>query len=689
MTGDTAVDVPIVDNKVEEVVKSDKEVIAEEENELIENEKTDEPEKSEESKEDVTEPKKLNLIQKLFGKRKDFVVPKIDEVAKTDKEIIVEEEKAEKTDNTENTEKTDEEKKEEPQKVQNRLKKIFSMKKTKRDDADKAEGEEKIVEGDEKTEGGEEKDGDKKAEEKKDGEETIEEVAEVDMSKTTAEKKTLMQKLMTIKRDLMANKKEDKVEEEKKEDDKVEEEEQKEEEKAEDEEKKEGEDEVKVDNEETKEDETKDELGNDKPKPGNRIKKFFSMKRQRKTTDTEEKVEAVEEKNEETEAGTSEEKKDDEETEGAEKIEKAEKLNLLQRLFGRKAKVEEENAEKKDDEKVEEDKEDTETEKKDEATEEKIEEVDEKVEDVVEQIMRLHLVNRTPTIPSISPMQLKLESWLKFHDVKYENTHDKDNLPASAYQPMQSNDYLVQLANTHNKQMPMDLDADQKSVQHAMIALAEKNIHFAILNWQCSNVDNIIKGYKINLHTYLNSKVPLSLLRLFFKNNFCKSGLKLVKSNGFAQNSTEEIEKHAMDDLKVLAEMLGDNDFFFGSSASMLDLVVFSHLVQITVVDETVACNLRDQIKTEHSNLVALVDRMKTLTWGDDWTAATELLELNPHIPKPVVEEVKEIVLEVVEKATEEKVLEVPEVKVEEVEDDKVEEVTEKKSDEAVDAIAE
>merc|ERR1711963_178477 len=170
----------------------DKEVIAEEEKELIENaEKKDEPEKTEEVKdenEEKTEPKKVHLLQKLFGKRKDFVVPKIDEVAKTDKDMINEEEKAEATE-----EKVAEEDKE---KMQHKFKKLFSMKKAKKEE-DKTE----------------EKDEEKKDEEKKEGEETIEEVAEADVSKTTAEKKTLMQKLMTIKRDLMANKKEEKAEE--------------------------------------------------------------------------------------------------------------------------------------------------------------------------------------------------------------------------------------------------------------------------------------------------------------------------------------------------------------------------------------------------------------------------------------------------------------------------------------------
>merc|ERR1712012_68614 len=431
------------------------------------------------------------------------------------------------------------------------------------------------------------------------GEEAIEEVAEADVSKTTAEKKTLMQKLMTIKRDLMANKKEEKAEEdvdgEKKE--------------GEEEEKVEGE-EAKAEGEEAKEEETKDELGNEKPKPSNRIKKFFSMKRQRKTTETEE------------------EKKDEE---------------------------------KKDEEKAED------GEKKE--GEEEVKKEEEVVEQIVETILRIQLQNRTPTIPTLSAMQLKLESWIKFHDVKYENVQDKDNLTTLA-------------AKEEKMVMPMELDAEQKNIQHAMISLAEKNIHFAILSWQCSNLENTLKGYNINLQTYLNSKAPLALLKLFFKNNFCKNGLKMVKSNGFSQTTTEELDQLAKNDLKVLAEMLGEKEFFFGNAASLLDLVVFSHLAQLTVVDENATCPLRDHIKAEHENLVALVDRMKTLTWGEDWAVATEKLDRNPHIPKPIEEQVKIIVDDVVEKATEDKAEETTEEKKEEEKEVKEEEEKKEEAEE-------
>merc|ERR1719509_221694 len=168
----------------------------------------------------------------------------------------------------------------------------------------------------------------------------------------------------------MANKKEEKVEEEKKEG---------EEETAE---KKEGEEEVKAEGEEAAEGEAKDELGEEKPKPTNRIKKFFSMKRPRRTTETEEKVE--------------EEKKEGEE----------------EKKEGEEEKVAEE-------------------------------EVDAVVEVVEDPTLKVQLQGRTPTNPSISAIHLKLESWLKFHGVKYENVVEKGNLPAAALLPMQSSDFLA------------------------------------------------------------------------------------------------------------------------------------------------------------------------------------------------------------------------------------------------------
>merc|ERR1712233_290904 len=100
--------------------------------------------------------------------------------------------------------------------------------------------------------------------------EAIEEASEVDVSTTTAEKKTLMQKLMTIKRDLMANKKEEKVEVAKTDKEIIN-------------------DEEKTEKTEEKAEEEKEEK-EEKEKVQHKFKKLFSMKKAKKEEKEEEKV---------------------------------------------------------------------------------------------------------------------------------------------------------------------------------------------------------------------------------------------------------------------------------------------------------------------------------------------------------------------------------------------------------------
>merc|ERR1712173_477316 len=148
--------------------------------------------------------------------------------------------------------------------------------------------------------------------------------------------------------------------------------------------------------------------------------------------------------------------------------------------------------------------------------------------------------------------------------------------------------------------------------------------------------DNILKGYKLNLQSAIGSKAPASLLNFYFKYTFCRKGMKKVRSNGMGAHTAEEIESFGKKDLQTLSEMLGDKEFFFGDEPAMLDLVVFSHVAQLVMVDKEYACPLRDYLEADCKNLVGLVNRMKDRCWGDHWENATgEEMDLNPHMPKP------------------------------------------------------
>jgi len=255
---------------------------------------------------------------------------------------------------------------------------------------------------------------------------------------------------------------------------------------------------------------------------------------------------------------------------------------------------------------------------------------------------------RTQQIPSISPQELKLESWLKLHEIPYENVdHKSKAVSKKGTLPfLELNGEEVDatmhhvLAEKFSKDMSAHLSQEQKNVEHAMIKMVENHLYWAIMHWRTSHVDNTLKAYKIHLPTYMVSKLPMGILNLQFRFNHIKKVQKKVKAQSL--NNIEELGKN---DLQVLSTMLAEKEFLFGDEPAMLDLVVYSHLAQLVMVEAEYTCPLRDYLQNTCKNLVGLVSRMKDRCWGDHWEIATgDKMEHNPHIPKPepVVEEKKE-----------------------------------------------
>jgi len=262
----------------------------------------------------------------------------------------------------------------------------------------------------------------------------------------------------------------------------------------------------------------------------------------------------------------------------------------------------------------------------------------------------LYQSSRTPQIPSISAQELKLESWLKLQGITYENVDHKakftsknGTLPFIEFngKEIADTDVIIDtLGDKFEKKISDHLTEDQKNVEHAMMRMVENHLYWAIMHWRTSNVDNTIKAYKIHLPTFYGSKIPVGILNMHFKFNICRKTQKRVKSQGMAN-----IEEMSKNDLTVLSNMLAEKEFMFGDDPSMLDMVVYSHLAQLIMVESEYPCPLRDFLQESCKNLVGLVNRMKDRCWGDHWELAIgDSMDLNPHIPKPEpeVEEKKE-----------------------------------------------
>merc|ERR1719423_294116 len=115
---------------------------------------------------------------------------------------------------------------------------------------------------------------------------------------------------------------------------------------------------------------------------------------------------------------------------------------------------------------------------------------------------------------------------------------------------------------------------------------------------------------------------------------------KKVRAHGIGVHRPEEIEEFGRQDLKVLSDLLGDKEFFFGEQPSTMDVVAFAHLAQLVYMDPEVAVALRDWLGENTPNLKAFCDRLKERAFPD-WDEMLANLDLNSHLPKPPPEEEK------------------------------------------------
>jgi hypothetical protein len=44
-------------------------------------------------------------------------------------------------------------------------------------------------------------------------------------------------------------------------------------------------------------------------------------------------------------------------------------------------------------------------------------------------------------------------------------------------------------------------------------------------HWRSRNIENVLKGYKMDLGAAIGSKVPASILNFFFKHTYCRKVL--------------------------------------------------------------------------------------------------------------------------------------------------------------------
>jgi len=256
------------------------------------------------------------------------------------------------------------------------------------------------------------------------------------------------------------------------------------------------------------------------------------------------------------------------------------------------------------------------------------------------EVVYLYQFSRCPTLPSASPFCLKVETFLRLAEIKYENVDHKMKYKSKKGQlpfvelngrEIADSDIIVKELSQHfNKDLDANLSAEQKTVSHAMESMLNNHTSWVVRWWRYNNPAEFLKASQMDMKRTLNSRLPNSLLNVLFRIGF-KSNVKMVVGHGIGHHTTEEIYDFGKSDLKALSELLGTKDYFFGTEPHLLDITAFAHLCQFLYIPFG---GMKEWMETETPNLVALVDRIKNRAFPD-WDEMCKTLDLNTHLPKP------------------------------------------------------
>jgi len=230
-----------------------------------------------------------------------------------------------------------------------------------------------------------------------------------------------------------------------------------------------------------------------------------------------------------------------------------------------------------------------------------------------------------PSVRTISPFAIKLETWLRVSGIKYENVftrkfHPKTNLipyiELNGEQFSDSNLIIEMLKKKFEVDLDSELSAEEEAMTRAATGMVECFTAQTGFYYRYGlHMEEFVRTLKIG--EYYGSEKAVRMWSLF------QPYLTRMRSyiSGVSRQEEHVIWEMASRDLAALSLWLGTKEFFNGSKPSTLDCTVFGHLVQFLFID--IGFPQKTYLENNCQNLTAFVSRMKETYWKD-WDEAIE-----------------------------------------------------------------
>jgi len=240
----------------------------------------------------------------------------------------------------------------------------------------------------------------------------------------------------------------------------------------------------------------------------------------------------------------------------------------------------------------------------------------------VKDVVYLYQFPRAKAVPDLSPFCIKIETFLRAHQIKHEvfgdyTVRSKEGrvpfIELNGEQIADSQIILWHLYTYFKIDEKEGLTDQQKGMSRAIDRLIEGTSYYPITYFRSYEhaedcVDESISGMKLN---WLEKKAAVWKLKHDTKAKLMNEGTML--------HSREDIIEILRRDIRALSDILGNQEYLFGSEPTLADLTLFGHygLIYYLPFDEPTKVILNEE---DNHNVRDLIGRIREKYWKDDWT---------------------------------------------------------------------
>jgi glutathione S-transferase len=235
-------------------------------------------------------------------------------------------------------------------------------------------------------------------------------------------------------------------------------------------------------------------------------------------------------------------------------------------------------------------------------------------------MVKVHKFGPSFGLPDASPFVMKVETYLRMTDQKYETVASDVRKAPREQLPYISVDGKVipdstaivdHLESARADKLDAHLDAKQRAVAHAFKSMLEEHLYFGVLFMRWATDDGWTV-FEPELRTMLVA-VP-SLMRGMVIKSIRKQVIGRTQRQGIGRKPRAEVVAECSKIIDAVAEQLGDRPYFCGDKPSTYDATVYAFLTGVL-------CPVFDNELRKHAatkkNLVAYTEKMREKYWKD------------------------------------------------------------------------